>query len=215
VIRPFRDRRDAGAQLGRAVAERGDLRGSLVLGLARGGVEVAFEVAAALGAPLDVLVVRKLGLPSQPELAMGAIGPGGIRVLESSVIEAAQVPAAVIETAARLEREVLEQRERSLRGDRPPLQLRDRDLLVVDDGLATGATLRAALAALRAARPARITAAVPVGAVESCARIELEVDALICLLRSGSFHAIGEFYLEFAQTPDAVVRELLARAKQP
>jgi predicted phosphoribosyltransferase len=213
--RRFRDRRQAGRELAShliAFRRRADV---VVLGLPRGGVPVAFEVAQFLEAPLDVFVVRKLGLPAQPELAMGAIASGGFRVLNESVLQASAVPPHVIDSVARSEQSELERRERSYRGERPLLQVRDRTVLLVDDGLATGATMRVAARALRSLAPLRLVVAVPVGARDTCAALTREADEVICAIAAHAFHAVGQFYEEFGQIPDAEVRELLERAAQP
>jgi putative phosphoribosyl transferase len=212
----FRDRRDAGRHLARAVAqvvesgptpEPGKV---VVLGLPRGGVPVAFEIAVAIGAPLDVFVVRKLGVPGHPELAMGAIAPGGIEVLSQNLVaELGITPAEVAEVAAR-ERRELERRERLFRDDRPPIDLSGRTAIVVDDGLATGSTMEAAVAALRALGPASIIVAVPVGARESCQRLKQSADRIVCLETPVPFNAVGEWYDDFVQTTDEEVRQLLA-----
>lgn len=210
----FRDRREAGYRLGRRLAER-DWTGHplLVLGLPRGGVPVAAEVAEALGAPLDVFVVRKLGVPWQPELAMGAIapGPGGevVRVMNDEVVRLLQIDDAAIDAAVRRENAELQRRQRLYRGERPPLEVEGRAVVLVDDGMATGSTMLAALAALRESRPARLVAAVPVGAPETCDEVAREADELVCLARPSPFHAVGLWYEEFAPTSDDEVRRLL------
>jgi predicted phosphoribosyltransferase len=209
----FADRRDAGRALAERLADSlGDGSDVVVLGLPRGGVVVAAEVADALGAALDVLVVRKLGLPWQPELAMGAIaGVGGAveTVRVDRVLDAAQVDEETF-TAVR-ERELVElrRREESYRGDRPPVELRDRVVVVVDDGLATGATMRAAVVAARRHQPARIIAAVPIGSPSACAALEDDVDEVVCLSAPRSFRAVGQGYTDFAETSDAQVRGAL------
>jgi len=210
----FRDRRGAGRALARsleAYRERSDV---IVLGLPRGGVPVAFEVADALGAPLDVFVVRKLGLPEHPELAMGAIASGGVRVLNHPVILEAGVTAEQVETVAREEQAELERRLREYRGKHPPLDVRDLTVLLVDDGLATGSTLRAAIAALHELEPSWIAVAVPVGAKDTCLELRGEVDELVCAHEPAQFVAVGSFYEDFAQTSDAEVHALLERAAE-
>lgn len=213
--RPFKDRIEAGRELGRALkayAGRGDL---LVLGLPRGGVPVAAEVARALGAPLDVCVVRKLGVPGEEELAMGALGPGGVRVLNEEVIAALGITARALDHAAEREGAELERRERLYRKGRPPLVVRGRTVILVDDGIATGSTMLAAARALRRMDPAAIVVAVPVGAPSTLAALEAEADAVICLLREEPLIAIGVWYDDFSQTSDAQVIACLGSAREP
>jgi putative phosphoribosyl transferase len=208
---PFRDRPHAGRALGDALRERWAGTRPLVLGLPRGGVPVAAEVADALGAPLDVLVVRKLGLPRHPELAMGAIASGGVRVLNPAVLRAHDVTAAQIERVAAQELVELERRERAFRGDRPRHELTGRAVLLVDDGLATGATMTSAVEAIATAAPARVAVAVPVGAPDAVARLEQSGADVVCLHAPRDFAAVGAFYVDFTQTPDEQVRALLGR----
>ena len=206
---PFRDRADAGRRLAgmlRDLAHRDDL---LVLGLPRGGVPVAHEVARALGAPLDVFVVRKLGVPGREELAMGAIAGGNVRVLNTDVVRALQIPHEAIERATADEQRELERRERAYRGGRPPLAVRDRTAILVDDGLATGSTMRAAVIALREREPARVVVAVPVGAPEACLAMREVADECVCVHAPAAFRGVGLWYDDFAQTTDDEVRELL------
>jgi putative phosphoribosyl transferase len=213
--RAFRDRADAGRQLaGRlgAYAGRGDVT---VLGLPRGGVPVAAEVARALGAPLDVFVVRKLGVPGHEELAMGAIASGGVRVLNDEVVKALFIPREAIEVATARAAAEVEQRERLYRGDRPPLDLRGRVVILVDDGLATGSTMRAAAAAVGRLGPARTVVAVPVAAGETYTELQAEVDEVVCVATPEPFYAVGVWYEDFSQTTDAEVREALAGAARP
>lgn len=210
---PFDDRRDAGQKL---AARLEPLRRSdpLVLALPRGGVPVAYEVARHLDAPLDVLVVRKLGVPGHEELAMGAIASGGLRVLNDDVVAMLRIPTDEIDRVARREAREIERREQLYRGNRPMEPVRGRTVIVVDDGLATGATMRAAVHALRAAGPRHLVVAVPVGAPTSCAAIEREADELICLETPAAFFGVGQWYREFGQTSDEEVRLLLRdRAK--
>jgi putative phosphoribosyl transferase len=181
----------------------------IVLGLPRGGVPVAAEVARALGAPLDVFLVRKLGLPGQEELAMGAIASGGARVLNEEVVNALGVPERVLEQVTERERAELERRERAFRGDRPPADVRGRVVIVVDDGLATGSTMRAAIAALRTQEPARIVVAVPAAPPQTCEELRPEVDDLVVLLAPHPFHAVGLWYEDFTPTSDEEVRAIL------
>jgi putative phosphoribosyl transferase len=208
----FENRTEAGRVLASALREYVHRRDVIVLGLPRGGVPVAFEVARDLGAPMDVFVVRKLGTPGQEELALGAIASGGTRVLNNEVVEALGIAPETIEGITQRERAELERRERQFRGDRPPLDAENKTVILVDDGLATGSTMRAAVAALRAKRPARIVVAVPVAAAATCDRIKAEVDEMICLYAPEEFYAVGEWYRDFSQTSDDEVRELLQRA---
>lgn len=200
---------------GRAVAARltayAGREDTLVLGLPRGGVPVAYEVARALGAPLDVFLVRKLGVPGQDELAMGAIATGGVRVLNADVVGELRIPSGVIDVVSAREVAELSRREREYRGDRSPLEIVDRVVILVDDGLATGATMRAAVRALRQGRAARIVVAVPVGARETCEDLRAEVDDLVCVSTPDPFHAVGLWYEDFSQTTDDEVRAVLAR----
>lgn len=210
--RRFADRRHAGRALGAVLRElvSGD---AIVLGLARGGVVVAGEVAAALGAPLDVLVVRKLGLPWQPELAMGAIAAVGdevetVRV--GAVLDRVALGEGAFEEVRQEELAELRRREREYRGERPPPQLSGRTVVLVDDGLATGATMRAAVAAVRRRQPAAVVVAVPVGSAATCARLADAVEDVVCLVTPTDFQAVGEAYADFAPTDDAEVRAALA-----
>lgn len=208
----FADRTEAGQRLARALrayAGRADL---LVLALPRGGVPVAFEVARALGAPLDLLLVRKLGVPGQEELAMGAIASGGIRVLNREVIAATGVGEAEIEATAAREQRELERRAGAYRGERPPPGIAGRCVILIDDGLATGATMRAGLAALRPQHPATLVVAVPVAPSDTLARLRAEADDVVFLEAPEHFYAIGAWYRDFRQIDDDQVRELLARA---
>jgi putative phosphoribosyl transferase len=212
VSRRFADRRAAGRALGERLS-RDDPRDPVVLGLPRGGVILAAEVARALGAPLDVLVVRKLGLPWQPELAMGAIAAVGgtvetVRV--ESVLVAAHVDPDVFDEVRARELAELRRRESAYRGDRAPVDLEGRDVVVVDDGLATGATMRAAVVAVRRQEPERITVAVPIGSPTACAALAPEVDELVCLDAPFSFRAVGQGYADFSATSDEEVRAALA-----
>ena len=210
--RRFRDRTEAGRLLAgklTAYANRPDV---LVLALPRGGVPVAYEVARALGAPLDVFLVRKLGVPGYEELAMGAVATGGVRVLNEQVVGGLRIPEHVIEAVAASEQQELARLERLYRGERPPPGVRGRTVILVDDGLATGATMLAAIKALRAQQPARIVVAVPTGSPETCEQLKEEVDDVICAITPEPFHAVGFWYQEFSQTTDEEVRDLLARS---
>ena len=206
----FDDRADAGRKLAKrleaAYAKRKDV---IVLGIPRGGVPVAFEVAKALEAPLDVFVSRKLGVPGQEELAFGAVASGDVRVLDRQIIEAAGVSEQQIEQTTQAVKKELERRERLFRGSRPPLNVVGRTVLLVDDGIATGSSMRAAINALRQMKPARIVVAVPVAPVSTCNRLRPEVDELVCLHMPESFFAIGQFYADFSQVPDEDVAGFL------
>lgn len=207
----FDDRVDAGRALAKALAVRKDLAGAIVLALPRGGVPVAHEVAQALGVPLDVLVVRKLGLPSQPELAMGAIASGGAVVLNEEVVRYLGGRKDALEEVKRRELAELARRERAYRGERAPLEMAGRDAIVVDDGLATGATMEAAVRALRAGGARRVIVAVPVASAAARDRIAAVADEVVCLATPMFFSAVGQWYRDFGQTTDDEVRELLLR----
>jgi predicted phosphoribosyltransferase len=208
----FRDRIEAGQLLGREMAKRlGKQDDVIVLALPRGGVPVAHEVAHALGAALDVFIVRKLGVPGHEELAMGAIASGGVRVINHEVVTYARVTQPLIDAVAAREERELQRRETAFRGDRPPLDVRGRTVVIVDDGLATGSTMRAAVQALRAMEPRRIVVAVPVGAAQACETIRREADDLVCLRIPEPFEAVGQWYDDFTQTSDAEVHALLAQ----
>jgi predicted phosphoribosyltransferase len=190
-------------------AERADV---VVLALPRGGVPVGYEVAIALHAPLDVMLVRKLGVPGHEELAMGAIASGGVRVLNADVIRALYIPQAVIEDVAEEELRELARREQAYRGDRPAPELAGKTVILVDDGLATGASMAAAIAAVRSQAPARVVMAVPTAAPDICAGFRATVDEVICLETPEPFWGVGMWYADFSPTRDAEVRDLLARA---
>jgi predicted phosphoribosyltransferase len=206
----FHDRREAGQLLGRQLAAYTDRDDVVVLALPRGGVPVGYEVARALRAPLDVFVVRKLGVPWQPELAMGAVAGKGTEVLNGSVVTAYNIPPHVIRAVAEREGRELQRRLLEYRGARPLLDLRDRVVILVDDGLATGSTMRAAISAIRLERPRRVVAAVPVAAPQACRELRDIVDELICLRTPPDFSAVGRWYTDFSQTTDEDVRELLS-----
>lgn len=184
-----------------------------MLALPRGGVPVGFEVATALGAPLDVFVVRKLGLPWEEELAMGAIASGGVRVLDSDLIRAARVSEAEVERVTAIERAELARRERQYRGERPFPDLRGKTVILVDDGLATGSTMRAGVAALRQEGPSRVVVAVPVAAPATCNAFRDIADEIVCAMTPEPFRAVGYWYHDFSQTSDEEVQELLDRAR--
>lgn len=207
----FRDRRDAGRKLAERLAVLRRER-PVVLGLARGGIPVAYEVARALGAPFDVLIVRKLGVTSQPELGMGAIGEDGARVLNADVLSAARVTGRELNAVEARERVELERRARSYRGDRPMVSLRDRTVIIIDDGLATGVTARAAVQVVRKHGAARVILAVPVAPPESVEELRHEADEVIALYTPNDFRALGQWYGDFDRTNDAEVVELLSRA---
>ncbi len=210
----FGDRVDAGRRLAeklRAYAHRDDV---MVLGIPRGGVPVAFEVATALRAPLDVFLSRKLGVPGQEELAFGAVATGGVRVLDQELIEGVGISQRQIEEITRKVRAELERRERVFRGDRPPLYLQGKIAILIDDGIATGSSMRAAINALRQHRPARVVVAIPVAPLSTCHRLRTEVDELISVLMPESFYAIGQFYADFSQVTDEEVTDLIRRAAQ-
>jgi putative phosphoribosyl transferase len=207
----FHDRTEAGRLLAEQLGAYANREDVLVLALPRGGVPVAFEVATALEAPLDVFLVRKLGVPSHEELAMGAVATGGVRVLNHNVVEALAITDDVIDAVAETERKELERRERAYRGERPPPDILGRTVLLIDDGLATGTTMRAAIAAVRQQQPARIIVAVPTASPVTCDEFRTEVDDIICLTTPEPFFAVGLWYDDFSQTTDDEVRALLER----
>jgi putative phosphoribosyl transferase len=209
----FRDRREAGDRLAerlRAYANRTD---AIVLALPRGGVPVAYEVAEQLRVPLDVFVVRKLGVPGQEELAMGALASGGVRVLDDELIRMAGVSVTDIERVTAMATEELSRQEGRYRGARRFPDIRDKTVILVDDGLATGSTMRAAVQALRAQRPTAIVVAVPVGAPETCEALRAVADDVVCVETPEPFRAVGLWYEDFAQTTDDEVHALLDRAR--
>jgi len=205
----FQDRREAGTALAARLDAYKDRDDVVVLALPRGGVPVAYEVARALGAPLDVFLVRKLGVPGHQELAMGAIASGGVRVLNDDVIGSYGIPASIIDAVAVEEQAELERRERAYRDGRVPLALKGRTVLLIDDGLATGSTMKAAVQAVRAHAPQQIVVAVPVGAPATCQEFADIADDIVCLRTPEPFSAVGLWYRDFGQTSDAEVRELL------
>jgi len=209
----FRDRAEAGQLLATKLTGYANHPDVLVLALPRGGAPVAFEVARALHAPLDVMIVRKLGVPGEEELAMGAIASGGVCVLNDDVVQMLGIPEELIHKVAAHEQQELERRERLYRGDRPAYDVHGRTVILVDDGMATGATMRAAVAAVRQQQPARIVIAVPVAAAATCEEFAAVVDELVCILRPEDFFAVGIWYESFSQTTDEEVRDLLQQAR--
>jgi putative phosphoribosyl transferase len=209
----FANRVEAGRRLAERLSAYRGCDDAIVLGLPRGGVPVAYEVAQRLGLPLDVFVVRKLGVPGDEELAMGAIASGNVSVLNEDVMRALPNSEAILETVTAQEKIELERREALYRQARSAPDLRGRVVILVDDGLATGATMRAAAAALRKQGVAKIVVAVPVGATETCLELDSEVDEMICAFMPEFFYGVGQFYEDFSQTTDEEVRELLAKAK--
>ena len=217
LVKPglFRDRRDAGRLLAEKLAAYANRPDVLVLALPRGGVPVAYEVARRLGAPLDVFVVRKLGVPGHEELAMGAVATGGVRVLNDQLVEQLGIPDQMIDAVAARERQELARRERLYRGGRPPPDVRGRTVILVDDGLATGATMYAAIEALRKQNPGRIVVAVPTASPETCEEMKVKADHVICAITPDPFQAVGRWYQDFSQTSDEEVADLLARRSTP
>ncbi len=205
----FYDRADAGWQLAARLQELAGRSDVLVLALPRGGVPVGYEVARALGAPLDVFVVRKLGVPWQPELAMGAIASGGTRVMNAEVLHGVGITEQEIEMITARERKELEAREQRYRGLRPPIDLKGKTVILVDDGLATGSSMRAAALAVRQRDPARVIIVVPVAAAQTCDELRQEGNEVVCLATPEPFLAVGQWYREFTQTSDEEVRRLL------
>lgn len=218
MVRPlpwgvFVDRREAGRQLGRHLQKHLQLGSdTLVVGLARGGLPVADEVARALEAPLDVMVVRKLGTPGHEELAMGALAPGGVRVMNEGLVGELRIPSEAIERVAQREASELARREARYRQGRPTRSMQGKTVVLVDDGLATGASMRAAVRAAKAQGAARVVVAVPVGAANTCRTLEQEADAVVCLAKPEPFYAVGRFYRIFDQLSDEDVTAILANA---
>lgn len=211
----FSDRFEAGKILAESLADyrnKGDV--VVILALPRGGVPVGYQVARALNAPLDILLVRKLGVPEREELAMGAIASGGIRVLNEDIIQSLHIPEQTIDQAAEAERRELERLEQAYRGDRPRILLAGKIVILVDDGLATGASMRAAVDAVRQQRPAKIVVAVPTAAPETCVQFQAYVDQIVCATTPQPFYGVGKWYLDFAQTSDEEVRRLLEDAER-
>jgi putative phosphoribosyl transferase len=212
--RPFADRTDAGRKLATKLLAYADCPNLLVLALPRGGVPIAYEVARALHAPLDIFLVRKLGLPWNEELAMGAIASGGVRVLNPEAMSWSDLPNSIIDDVAKREQKELERRERLYRGDRPALDIQGRTIILVDDGLATGSTMRAAAITLRQMKPLKIVVAVPVAPPETCEAFRREVEEVICAITPDPFIAVGAWYSDFSQTSDEEVRQLLEQASR-
>lgn len=207
--RPFRDRYDAGKRLAARLVDYRNRPDAVVMAIPRGGVPVGYEVAKALAIPLDVIVVRKLGLPGQPELAMGAIASGGVRVLNPEVVRAIRIPDGIIDSVAARETVELERRERVYRGEWAGEDPTGKTVILVDDGLATGSSMEAAIAALRARKAGSIVVAVPVGPPSTCREVARLADGLVCLNQPAYFAAVGEWYADFAPTTDEEVRQLL------
>jgi putative phosphoribosyl transferase len=207
----FQDRVQAGRLLAEALERYKNGLDVLVLALPRGGVPVAYEVAKALNAPLDVFIVRKLGVPGYEELAMGAIASGGIRALNTSVIRQLNIPQSAIDAVAAREAAEVRRREELYRGGKSPLKIENRTIILVDDGLATGSTMKAAVAALRQQHPAKIIVAVPTAPTETCDELKREADEVICAVTPEPFYAVGQWYENFDQTTDTEVTELIRR----
>jgi putative phosphoribosyl transferase len=209
---PFKDRRDGGRKLAQKLSVYASQPNMLILALPRGGVPVAYEVALTLNVSLDIFLVRKLGLPGREELAIGAIASGGVRILNTDIIRMLSVPEEVINFVARKELQELQRRERLYRGHRPSPEVRDRKVILIDDGLATGASMRAAVAGLRAQHPSRIIIAVPAAAAETCDALRSEVDDVICAITPEPFYGVSRWYEDFSQVTDEEVRTLLENA---
>lgn len=207
----FADRHEAGRALASLLARHAGRTDVAVLALPRGGVPVAYEVAEALGAPLDVFLVRKLGMPGHPEFAMGAIASGGVRVLSDDVVRMYGISQEAIARVARAEQAELERREREYRQNHPAVDVRGRTVILVDDGLATGSTMRAAVQAVRQLGPARVVVAAPVGAPSTCGEFAAIADEVVCARTPEPFSAVGQWYRDFSQTTDEEVRDLLRR----
>ena len=213
MARLFKDRTDAGRLLAKELWQYADRKDVLVLGLPRGGVPVAYEVAHSLRVPLDVFIVRKLGVPWHEELAMGAIATGGVRILNHSVIRSARIPDDVIDAVTQRERIELERRELAYRGHTSLPTVREKTIILVDDGIATGSTMLAAISALKQQHPTRMVVAAPAAPVETCNELLREVDEVVVIARPEPFYSVGQSYEIFSQTSDEEVRELLGKAK--
>jgi predicted phosphoribosyltransferase len=211
----FRNRRDAGRILASYLAQYADRSDVVILALPRGGVPVGFELARALRAPLDVMVVRKLGVPGHEELAMGAIASGGVRILNHDVIQMLGIRPDTFECVAEQEQQELARREAAYRGNRGPAAVKGRTVILVDDGLATGSTMRAAVAALRTLQPSCIVIAVPTAAAETCRELKAEADDVVCAMTPTPFFGVGQWYDDFSQTTDEEVHRLLQEAAEP
>ena len=214
MLTQFRDRKEAGKLLAAQLAAYANQQDLIVLALPRGGVPVGFEIAQALHAPLDVIVVRKLGVPGQEELAMGTIATSGIRILNKDVVQFLNIPDEVVDHVTAQELKELERRERLYRGERPAYDVGGRTIILVDDGIATGATMHAAVAAIKQRQPTRIIIAVPTAAPSTCDEFAMEVDELVCVIRPEPFIAVGYWYRQFSQTSDEEVHHLLEQANQ-
>ena len=210
----YRDRVDAGRRLAELLTPYTNRQDVLVLALPRGGVPVAFEIARALSAPLDVFVVRKLGVPGQPELAMGAIASGDVRVLNKDVVRALRISEDAIESVAEAERKELRRRDAAYRGEREPLEIKGRMIILVDDGLATGATMKAAVEAVRERQPKQVIVAVPTASPDVVSEFRRIADEVVCAATPTPFHAVGASYDRFEQTTDDEVRDYLSRARR-
>jgi predicted phosphoribosyltransferase len=214
MVKIYRDRSEAGRELALILTAYAHRQDVLVLALPRGGVPVGYEVAKALQAPLDVFVVRKLGVPGHEELAMGAIATGGIRVINEEVVQMLHIPQEVIDAVVAKEQRELERRERLYRDDRPPPDVNRCIVILVDDGLATGSTMLAAAVAVRQQHPARLVVAVPVAAPETCEELSTEVDEIVCAQTPEPFYGVGYWYEDFSQLSDEEVHDLLSQAEQ-
>lgn len=210
----FPNRTEAGRRLAKKLSAYGNRKDVIVLGIPRGGVPVAFEVAGALGAPLDVFIARKLGVPGHEELAFGAVASGGVRFLDQETVEGLGIPDSEIARVTAQETKELERREKVYRGGRPPLKVEGLTAILVDDGIATGASMQAAIAALRQMKPARIVVAVPVAPPSTCDRLRPAVDDVVCVYAPELFYAIGQFYEDFSQVTDEEVIDIIQRASR-
>ena len=208
----FRDRNEAGRLLAEKLRMYASYPNVIVLALPRGGVPVGYEVAHALGAPLDIFLVRKLGVPGYEELAMGAVASGGVRVLNDDLVRSLRIPEYVIDAVTAWEQQELARRERVYRGDRPEPDISECSVILVDDGLATGSTMLAAIQALRQQQPARIVMAVPTAPPDTCQEMRAQADDVVCAITPEPFYSVGLWYEDFSQTTDEEVRELLARS---